>query len=134
VAWWWRSRFHTVLSASMDALAAGAGTQVVHPFMDPSVVGAVTAHFGARGPVDRSAAMRELFGDVLPDPVLTRRSKAWFDEAFVSDESRRFAAGWTGTGVDTSLVDPERLAASWRAERPDPRSLLLMQAAWLAGR
>jgi asparagine synthase (glutamine-hydrolysing) len=134
VAWWWRSRYRTVLAASMDALAAGAGASVVHPFLDPAVVGAVARHFGARGPADRSSALAALFGDVLPEPALSRRSKAHFDDAFISDHARSFAAGWTGTGVDQSLVDPDRLAEEWRSEHPDPRSLLLMQAAWLASR
>lgn len=133
LAWWWRSRYQTVLSASMRALAADAGTQVVHPFLEESVVGAVAHHFGARGPVDRSAALRELFGDALPDTVVTRRSKAFFDEAFFSDHSRSFVASWRGDGVDTSLVDADRLALAWRAKRPDPRSFLLLQAAWLDG-
>jgi asparagine synthase (glutamine-hydrolysing) len=134
VGWWWRSRYRTVLSATMAALAADAGAYLVHPFLDGSVVGAMAGHYGRQGPLDRSAAMGELFGDVLPPAVLTRRSKAHFDEAFVSDHSRAFASGWTGAGVDEALVDHDRLAAGWRSEHPDPRSLLLMQAAWLACR
>jgi len=31
------------------------------------------------------------------------------------------------------IVDADRLSLEWRAEHPDPRSLTLMQAAWLAG-
>jgi asparagine synthase (glutamine-hydrolysing) len=116
----------------MTALADEAGTQVVHPFLDPSVVGAMAGHFGRRGPGDRSTAMGTLFSDLLPEPVLTRRSKAYFDEAFIGDHSRRFVAQWDGRGVDESLVDPDRLAEVWRSEHPDPRSLLLMQAAWLS--
>ena len=133
VGWWWGSRSRTVLSATMELLAADAGTQVVHPFMEPSVVGAVAASFGRWGPANRSAAMRALFGDVLPEPVLTRRSKASFDEAFFSHHSRAFAQEWTGDGVDTSLVEPDRLAQVWATDHPDPRSFLLLQAAWLAG-
>jgi asparagine synthase (glutamine-hydrolysing) len=76
--------------------------------------------------------MRVLFADLLPEALLTRRSKAHFDEAFVSEYSRDFGSGWTGAGVDSALVDAERLAAEWRSERPDARSLLLMQAAWLS--
>ena len=134
VAWWWRSRYRTVLSASMAALAADAGTSVVHPFLEAAVVSGMAGHFGGAGPLDRSAAMRELFGDVLPDAVLSRRSKAHFDEAFISDHSRSFADEWAGAGVDGALVDRDRLATEWRGDHPDPRSLLLMQAAWLASR
>jgi len=113
--------------------AAAAGTSIVHPFLDIDVASSVAHHFGAPGPVDRSAALRGLFGDLLPEVVLSRASKAHFDEAFISDHSRSFAAGWTGDGVDGTIVDPEALAREWRSEHPDARSLLLMQAAWLSG-
>ena len=131
---WWRSRYRTVLAASMDVLASGAGTQIVHPFLDERVVAAVAGQFGVAGPADRSSALGALFGDVLPEAVLSRRSKAFFDEAFISDHTRTFARGWTGAGVDPTLVDLERLGEQWRSDHPDPRSLLLLQAAWLAPR
>jgi asparagine synthase (glutamine-hydrolysing) len=134
VAWWWRSRYRAVLSASMALLATDAGTQAVHPFLEEGVVGAVAGRFGAIGPDSRSAAMRALFEDVLPAAVMDRRSKAFFNGAFISDYSRSFAASWTGEGVDDSLVDPVALAKEWCAQQPDPRSMLLMQSAWLARR
>ena len=100
VGWWWRSRYRAVLSASMGLLADDANAQIVHPFLDATVLGAVAGHFGPAGPSDRSAAMTALFGDVLPADVLSRRSKAYFDEAFISEHSRSFvpagrARGWT---------------------------------------
>lgn len=131
---WWRSRSRTVLAASMDSLASGAGAQIVHPFLEKRVVAAVAGQFGAAGPADRSSALGALFGDVLPEAVLSRRSKAFFDDAFISDHTRAFVRGWTGAGVDPSLVDLERLGEVWRADHPDPRSILLLQAAWLASR
>lgn len=134
VAWWWRSRSREPVAASLGLLAADAGARVVSPFLEPQVAGAVARRFGARGPADRSAAMRALFADLLPDPVLTRRGKAYFDEAFFSDHSRSFVDGWAGTGVDRALVDPVALAGEWRSDRPDARSFLLLQSAWLAGR
>ena len=134
LALWWRSRSRTVVAASMEALASGAGAQVVHPFLDEGVVAAVAGQFGAAGPADRSSALTALFGDVLPDAVLSRRSKAFFDEAFISDHTRAFASGWNGAGVDPTLVDLDRLGEEWRSDHPDPRSLLLIQAAWLASR
>jgi asparagine synthase (glutamine-hydrolysing) len=131
IDWWWRSRFRTVLAASLETLAAAAGTQLVQPFFDATSVGAIVARYGPRGPADRSSAMRDLFGDVLPDAVLTRRGKAHLSEAFASDHTRAFVASWAGDGVDRSLVDVEQLALAWRAEIPDPRSLQLLQSAWL---
>jgi len=69
----------------------------------------------------------------LPDAVAARRSKAHFNDAFIAGHTRAFAAGWTGAGVDDTILDADRLSLEWRAEHPDPRSLMLMQAAWLAG-
>ena len=129
---WWRSRDRSLLAASMNALADHAGTTIVHPFLEPSVVGAVARHFGARGPLDRTAAMQDLFADVLPPAVLSRRSKSSFDAAFFSTHSRAFAATWTGAGVDRSVVDAERLTEEWRSLHPDPRSFLLLQEVWLS--
>lgn len=133
IGWWWQSRTRVVLAQTLGLLAADARTELVQPFLEPTVLGAAASRFGVRGPRDRTAAMRAVFGDVLPEPVLARCSKATFDEAFCSRHSRAFAAAWTGGGVDTSLVDSDRVAAVWNAVRPDPRSLSLMQAAWLAG-
>jgi len=130
IGWWWQSRARAVLSGTMAALAEDAGTQLVHPFLEPAVLGATARHFGAAGPRSRAAAMREIFGDVMGETVLTRRSKAHFDDAFFARYSRAFVATWDGAGVDPSLVDAGRLADVWRAERPDPRSYLLLQAVW----
>jgi hypothetical protein len=113
-------------------MANGAGAEVVHPFMDPKVVASVTRRFGFRGPRSRTAAMRLLFADLLPDGILARGTKSSFDEAFISTYSRDFATGWTGGGIHDDLVDRERLASEWQSPQPDPRSMLLMQATWLA--
>lgn len=132
LGWWWRGRTRVVLAQTLKLLGADSQTHVVQPFLERSVLQAAAAEFGARGPADRTAAMRAVFGDVLPGPVLARRSKATFDGAFCSHHSRAFAARWTGSGIDRSLVDVESLAGVWNAVRPDPRSFSLMQAAWLA--
>lgn len=131
VRWWWHSRFRTVLDASMTTLAAGVGTDIVHPFMDAPTVAAISAHFGTGGPIGRTAALEYLFSDLLPPEVLSRRSKASFNGTFFSDHSRQFAQRYQGEGIDRALVDPELLVQEWRSEDPDPRSLLLMQAVWL---
>jgi len=129
---WLRTRYAAVRAASLGALARDAGAQVVNVFAEPKVVSGLAGHFGARGPVDRTAAVRELFGDVLPESVIVRRTKAFFDEAYVSDHTRDFVARWTGQGVDPTIVDLDRLAAQWQSVRPRPGSLLLLQRAWLA--
>jgi asparagine synthetase B (glutamine-hydrolysing) len=132
-SWWWQSRRRLVLSQTLSLLGADAGAQVVQPFLDAEVLAAAASHFGARGPTDRTSGMRGVFGDVLPESVLARGTKATFDDAFFAGHSRAFVAQWTGGGVDAALVDLLRLARVWNAVRPDPRSFSLMQAAWLAG-
>ncbi len=129
---WWQSRSRNVLSHTFGLLAQDAGAQPVHPFLEPAVLRAAAARYGRRGPAGRSAAMRDLFGDLVPESILARRSKAAFDEAFFSDHSRAFAVRWTGGGVERSLVSADAVAAVWNAVHPDPRSFSLMQAAWLA--
>lgn len=131
-SWWWQSRARMVLAQTLGRLGADAGAHVAQPFLEPSVLAAAASRFGPRGPADRTTAMRVVFGDVLPEPVLARHSKARFDAAFFAGHSRAFAAAWTGAGVDRALVDPQRLARVWNAVQPDPRSFSLMQAAWLA--
>ncbi|HEX2505576.1 MAG TPA: asparagine synthase-related protein [Gaiellaceae bacterium] len=128
VRWRGRFRYHRVGGESLALLAADSGVQLVHPFLAPAFRAAL-----ARTPFEeRTGAFRALVGDVLPDEILARRTKSSFDEAFFARHSRAFVLSWDGTGVDNFPVDPDALAAEWRSGRPDARSLLLLQAAWLA--
>ena len=129
---WWQTRYRTVLAGTSAALAADHGAQIVHPFLTESVAAAVVSRFGARGPGGRDAAFRALVGDVLPEAVLTRTTKASFDEAFFAGPSRAFVATWDGQGTDPALVDTGRLAEEWRSPRPAPLTYSLLQCAWLA--
>jgi asparagine synthase (glutamine-hydrolysing) len=130
----WRRRFrylHVGLE-SLALLAADAGVQIAHPFFDPGFAASVArlpraAQFG-----DRTTAMRRLFGSLLPDEVLARTTKSGFDQAFWGEPSRAFAADWDGEGVNPELVDADALRREWALPDPDPRSFLLLQAAWLA--
>jgi asparagine synthase (glutamine-hydrolysing) len=75
--------------------------------------------------------MRKLFEDLLPVEILTRRSKARFDQVLWGPRTRTFARDWDGAGVDPTLVNHERLRAAWRAEKPLYGSWTVLQAAWL---
>ncbi|MEA2828066.1 MAG: hypothetical protein QOG43_2505 [Actinomycetota bacterium] len=130
----WPSRYVQVARSSFAAMAAGEGTRVVHPFMEPSVLAAFAGDGGMVGFVSRDEAMRTLFGDLLPEDVLTRSSKAMFDGAFWNRHCREFASAWDGSGVDLDIVDPNALAATWATDPPDARSYLLLQSAWLGQR
>jgi asparagine synthase (glutamine-hydrolysing) len=130
----WRLRFrylHVGL-ASLALLADDFSARIVHPFTDPAFSAALARLPKPRRYPDRTAAMRLLFGDLLPDDVLARTTKSTFDEAFWSGWSRALATDWTGAGADPELVDIEALRTEWSTADPDPRSFTLVQAAWLA--
>ena len=76
--------------------------------------------------------MDDLFGDVLPREVTQRTTKAEFTEAFFGPYSRDFAERWTGAGLDTALIDPERLRDIWLGPEFDARSGSALQGAWTA--
>ena len=114
------------------APCSGRLVRMVHPFTDAGFSAALARLPKPRRYYDRTAAMRFLFSNVLPDDVLARTTKSGFDEAFWSDWSRACAADWNGAGADATLVDIEALKQEWSSPEPDPRSFTLLQAAWLA--
>jgi asparagine synthase (glutamine-hydrolysing) len=129
-AWRWPSRFLQVLSRSYATLAKERDVRLVHPFADPAFLGAVATEVGWKGFAGRTEAMKQLFGDILPEASVSRGSKVHFDEIFISRHTRSFAERWNGEGVDDALVDPEVLRDTWLTAA-DGRSYLVMQAAWL---
>jgi hypothetical protein len=104
---------------------------VVNPLIDAGVLAELRRVGGATGFSSRGAAMRQLFGGLLPDATLTRENKASFSGAAWGPETRRFAAAWSGLGVDAWLVDIPALRREWLSPRPDFRSSLLLHSAWL---
>ncbi|MFC4858676.1 asparagine synthase-related protein [Actinophytocola glycyrrhizae] len=104
----------------------------VQAFAEPALVAAVATTGGFLGWTGRAATMRALFGDLLPREVLERRSKALFANAVFTGHTREFARTWNGTGVDTTLVNPEALRDNWLSPTPHAPSMSLLQQAWLA--
>lgn len=136
----WRAGFEWLASSrmlatgtrSLELLAADAGASIAHPLLDSGFLSALGALARDARFERRRDAMRMLVGDLLPEDLVRRRTKASFDEAFWNASSRAFAASWTGKGVDPELVDVEALRAMWSAPEPDARTFTLVQAAWLA--
>ncbi|HEU4974688.1 MAG TPA: asparagine synthase-related protein, partial [Baekduia sp.] len=112
--------------------AADAGAAVAHPLLHPRVLAALAALPPERRFRGRTAAMAALAGDLLPEAVLRRGTKAGFGAVFAADHARALATRWDGAGVDAALVDRERLRRAWLAPAPDPRALTALQSAWLA--
>jgi asparagine synthase (glutamine-hydrolysing) len=127
-----RLRFFALGAATQRQLAAHVGLRLVQPFVDESFAAELSAVGGTLGFAGRTAAMRYLFADVLPDAVLRRQTKATFNGALVTDRSCEWARSWAGGGVDSELVDVEMLRRAWTAEPVSAMSLMLLQQAWLA--
>jgi asparagine synthase (glutamine-hydrolysing) len=126
-----RQRQFRLASESMALLAADAGTTHVSPLSDRWLLASIAKAGGKQGIGDRTAIMRSLFSGLLPDELLARPDKAVFGAAFVGHWTLEFARGWQGRGVDSDVVDPEILKASWLSEPFDFRAALLLQTAWL---
>jgi asparagine synthase (glutamine-hydrolysing) len=127
-------RVVTVGLHNQDLLAREHGVRQVHPLVEPSFVRALQrfgGHLGLRW-LSRTAMMRTLGSDLLPDDVLSRTTKATFNGAAINTHARAFAQRWDGSGVDTDVVDPEILRREWLSERPHAGSFALLQAARLA--
>jgi hypothetical protein len=133
VDWFARRRSVCASQWSLSLLAADADTNLVHPLLDPGFLAALARSGGRFGLGDRTAAMRALFSEVLPEAVLSRPTKAEYGEAFWGHATREFAARWSGLGVDPELVDPAALKAEWLKPRPHEDSAMLLHAAWVIG-
>lgn len=118
---------------NLDLLAREHGVRLVHPLLDVSFVAAMARAWGWRGPRDRTEALRWLVGDLLPDEICARVSKATFNTALFGPASRAFVEQWDGDGVDHELVDPDALRATWESDFPHGGSFALLQQAWLRG-
>ena len=125
------ARSLALATRDIGRIAAVSGADFRVPLLDPGFTAALAVAGGWRGFGGRGATLRALFSELLPDDVLGRRSKATFNDAFFTTDTRRFAEQWSGRGLDESVVDPIVLRAVWRAPRVDYRSALLLQRAWL---
>jgi hypothetical protein len=119
---------------AMQRLAQADGRGVEAPLLDPGFVDALARAGGHGGWGGRTAIMNALARDLLPTTVVGRTTKAYFNRVFFGEESRAFAASWSGRGLDETLVDPDALRTEWLSEVPDFRSSMLLQSAWLADR
>ena len=127
-----RSRGLQVALHNMAVMASCFDVVIHHPMLDPGFVGSFAATARFLGPRDRTAAMRSLFGELLPPGLLARSTKARFNRAHFGPHSRAFTEKFNGEGVDRELVDVEALLEAWRAPLPHAMTAALLQAAWLA--
>lgn len=127
----WRLWRETV--QSMATLASDSDAALGSPFLEPAFLEALAGAGGRCGWGTRTATMRALFGDLLPEEVISRRGKAEFSAAQFGVHTKRFADEWTGdAGAVTEFVGPDALRSAWRSEQPHFLSATLLQACWLA--
>ncbi|HKY59870.1 MAG TPA: asparagine synthase-related protein, partial [Gemmatimonadota bacterium] len=127
-----RSRYLELQRAIREALTGDTDVTLVEPFFEPRFLAALSAATPPAGFLSRNAAMEHFFGDLVPQKLLQRTSKAVFTESFWGGDSRGFAQRWDGGGLDASLVYPDVLRDQWLRPKPDLRSATAMQAAWLS--
>lgn len=138
---WGASRLHVPLQRSVQLVlqntvvaARRVGADLRHPLLDAHFLTALAGEGGTWGYRGRTDAFRRLFGDLLPDQVLARTTKAAFNTSRWGDGERDFASSWTGTGVDHDIIDYKLLREEWLSESPHPVAQFLVHDAWLAER
>jgi asparagine synthase (glutamine-hydrolysing) len=127
-----RQRHHVLMARNRRIQAERWDVGVSSPLVHADVVAALAARGGFLGPGDRTASLRALVPDLLPDEVLSRTSKAVFTNCYMTSYTQEFAAEWDGTGVDSDLVDAEALRRHWLGGHRHVLTAALLQQAWLA--
>lgn len=127
-----RQRYFAALIQNFAAVAAEYGLTALNPLLDPGFVAALARAGGRLGYDGRTDTFKALFGDVLPMPVVLRRSKASFNNVYTGPATREFARTWDGSGVDPELVDVDGLRRVWLSDRPTMATGQLLHSAWLA--
>lgn len=123
---------------------AGVGTSIGvtmhHPFADSEFILALAREAGPAGFASRTAAFDALFGDLLPAELISRSTKASFNEVLWTRHTRSFLDAIDEDVLQQALavldldalVDPQALWAHWNGAAPLANSFLLLQACWLA--
>lgn len=129
--WTRRERPAVLMLETWELLAAERGAAHATPFWDPVFLRSLAVWGGRFGRGSRTQLMRALFGDLLPDAILARRSKARFSRAYFGEPTRRFAENWDGVIPGAQVVDRDTLRTHWFSDLPWTTSATLLQAAWL---
>jgi asparagine synthetase B (glutamine-hydrolysing) len=129
---WYASRAFAAMNGTLALIAAPHDVVVLNPLLDRQVLAELAELAGRRGFPSRTEAMQLLCGELLPEQILSRPTKAAFGAALWGPAAREFLSSWSGDGVDLRYVDPDRLKAELQAKDPDVRGTLLLHQAWLS--
>jgi asparagine synthase (glutamine-hydrolysing) len=131
-AWAWGRRDLELTRLSLALLGRDSGTGVIHPLLEPEFLQAICGSgLSPESAGGRAGLLGQVFRGCYPDAALRPRPKATFGEVFWRSHTRSLLAGWDGTGVDASVVDPAQLRAEWDRPQPHLCTALLVQQAWL---
>ena len=125
--WWLEAPYIQSAQNTFAVLAADADASVLHPLLDHRFVAALSRLPSEKRWTTRTAGMRALFADLLPDEVLRRSGKASFAHIFAPQPRLELVRQWGGEGIDQELVDPVELRRTWTAQHVDPGSIPLLQ-------
>lgn len=131
-------RHVAALRVASHQLATMTGTLLRHPFVEPDFLHASSRAGGRAGWTSRDAAMAQLVGDLLPEALVTRPTKAVMTDAVYPAATRELVRSpelLTAVADDPALgplVDLDELARTWHDDPPHFHSALLAQAAWLS--
>jgi hypothetical protein len=118
---------------SLALLGRDAGTDVVHPLLDPEFLTAICrSGLSPQSAGGRAGLLGQAFGRAYPGAALRARPKATFAEVFWRRHTRSLLAGWDGAGIDSSVVDRDQLRQEWDRPQPDLCTAMLAQQVWLA--
>jgi hypothetical protein len=129
-----RRRDLTLAVETLALLAGECGAALHAPFADPRFAAAMGRAGGATGFAGRAEAMEAALGGPDPAGVLRRDDKAVFNHVFWTARTRRFAAEWSGGGLDERVVDSAALRDIWLSGGSDHRTAMLFHQAWLHDR
>jgi asparagine synthase (glutamine-hydrolysing) len=127
-----RKRKQVLAARNRRLLAAGSGVEITSPLLHQDFIDALARRGGALGTGDRTAVLRDLVPDLLPDDVLARTSKGMYTRCYMGRPTCEFAVVWSGDGVDHGLVVADELRRLWATGLPAAATGALLQAAWLA--
>jgi hypothetical protein len=137
---WWHHSVRRVLASRAVAISgrtralisADRDCRLIEPLGAADFVASYAAFGGRWGGVTRTGGIRMLADGLLPESIIRRWHKAWFNASRFGSISRAFARSWDGRGVDHDMIDAERLRGAWLAEVPPATTGMLLQQAYLA--
>lgn len=134
LAWAFARRSWHIARATLERIGERNHCRLVHPLADEHFLAALQHEWGWRGADDRTLAMQQLVGDLLPAAIVERDDKAVLAPLFIGDASRAFIEQWDADGLDDEFIDSDRLRAAWLRRYPYVGSLSLLHQAWLQRR